>query len=378
MSAIALAYASAALAVAPLKGRVALEVALEPGAEARPRAGQAFLRGPRAFVLGAVLALAFCVHLAETVIVAGLAMAFGLRLVLTRAWGRAGRLLLVGALAGVPFALAMALQLGTIASNTRVFWIAGGLDAARWAIENEVVANLAANPVLTLTGLAGLVLLFGQDLARRRLSARSALVLTLGAGLALAVAMLVAIHLHRPFLLSRYLVALHPPAGMILAVGAASLIERLGRRGQAALLVALVAGAGWAMVGQLARVERLTSWDGTGAAIARIVQACPRTQVHPDTAWNRMTLELPPRDNREVIPFAYRWIAARHGFALAPAGSRTREGACPTVFWTEHVAGQSPSAGAIAASLRARGFAIGAGYVQRIGDGWILVVPAQG
>ncbi|MBT0669401.1 hypothetical protein HT136_13600 [Novosphingobium profundi] len=358
-----LAYASAALAVAALVGLATPE----------SRRG----RG-RAAVLCTVLAFAFCVHLAETVIVAGVCAAFGLRLLLERALPQAARLAVIGALAAVPFVLCMAVQLATIAGNTQVFWIAGGLSAARWAIELEVLANLAANPALTLAGLVGLAFLVAGDFRRRRVSEPLRLVLTLAGGLALAVAMLVVIHLQRPFIIDRYLVGLHPPIGMIMAIGSASALERLGKGGRTLLCVALVAGAIWAMAAAERLVEARTSWDGTGAAIGELVRACPTTRVYSDTAWNRVTLDLPPRDNRAVIPFAYRWVAQRHGFALTDARSRDLSPACPTVFWTEHVAGQSPSAGAIIASLRARGFAIGTADLRRIGDGWLLVVAPDG
>jgi hypothetical protein len=353
-----LAYAAGAVAVAAL------------AAFARP--GDAASRRGPAMALGAALAVAFSIHLAATIIVGAVAAAFGLRLVLARDWPGVRRMALVGLVAALPFAASMAVQLGTIAGNTRSFWITGGFDAARWAIENEIIAALTANLPLTLAGLAGLALICWQDLRARHLSEPLAIAITLGAGLALALVALVAIHLQRPFVIGRYLICLHPIIAMALAVGVADLLGRLGRVWRIALSLALVAGALASLAAQTRATRALPGWDGTARAIAATVRACPGTVVHAATAWNRAVVALPPAENRAVIPFAYGFVAARHGFVLAPAGSRAMAQGCPTLFWAEHYVGDTDNPVEIAARLRAMGYRFATGRLTRLGDGWVF------
>lgn len=46
---------------------------------------------------------------------------------------------------------------------------------------------------------------------------------------------------------------------------------------------------------------------------------------------------------------------------------------CPTLFWTEHVAGQPDTARDLAMRLRTAGFPIGRARLQRIGYGRVLL-----
>jgi len=326
--------------------------------------------------IGIVLALTFGVHLVTTVIVAGLVGAVFGALVLARRWRDAGRLALIGGLALVPFAVMMALQLSTIVANTRVFWIPPGLNAARWSIEMEVVNALTANPVLGAVALAG----FGTVLVgvvQRDGPARDALVLlaTLGAGLVLALAVLVVAHLHRPLLITRYLVAVDPVLAMMLAVCAERATRRLPVWGTAAIDAAILIAAGLAIHANLDKTLQQWSWRGTARTIAAQVRACPQTAVYPDMSWNTEPLSMPPRDNREVVPFAYAYVARRSGFALAPAGSHALSATCPTMFWTEHVASMHPDATTVIRELRAQGYPVTSGRMVRSDIGWVLITP---
>lgn len=321
------------------------------------------LRG--ALALGGALALAWSVHLAATVIVGALAVAFLGRLVLIGDGIAVRRYLGTAILAALPLAVCLAIQASTIAANTSTFWIPGGLSAARWAIEGQVLAALTANPVLTLAGSAGLVLLAIRDLRARRLSVESGIVATLAAGLALALAMLVAIHLQRPFVIDRYLVTLHPIVAMILALGTAAFARSMVR-GRGLLDLCLVAAALPALASNVARTTARPGWDGTAQRIAEIKAKCPQTRVIADLRWNAQVMALPPVQNRAVVPWAYAQVAARHGFALAT--SSTGRTPCPTIYWAEHVAGQQPTPAQIAVSTGFRD-----GTLERIGDGWIYV-----
>lgn len=330
----------------------------------------------RSLVLGITLALAFSVHLITTVIVAGLVGAVICHLVLTRRWLDAGRLAVIATLALVPFALSMAIQIGTIVANTRTFWIPPGFSGARWAIEAEVIGALTANPVLGMVAMLGLVLLMIGAL-RRDAASREALLLTatLGAGLGLALAVLVMAHLHRPLLITRYLVALDPVLALMLALAAEQVTRRVPWRATSIIDAAILVGTGFALYANLATTLRQWSWNGTGAAIATLVRECPQTRVYADMGWNGLVLDSPPRDNRDVLPFAYAYVAHRYGFALASAGSHDLSRSCPTAFWTEHVAAEHPSAHDVIMRLRRAGYPVTSGRMVRTDIGWVLVTP---
>lgn len=328
-------------------------------------------------VLGAVLALAESVHLVSSVIVAGLAGAA----VLGTAWlhGRntAARLVLVVVLSLVPLASSLALQLPTMLANTHAFWLPAGWSAARWAIENETLETLLSNRPLLLASLAGTAILFVGAVRGDRQDRESLVLIatTLG-GLVLALAVLVPAHLHKPLIINRYLIAIHPVLAFALAVSASALTRRLPALAGIVIDVVILIAALLALHDNLERTLARPSWNGTASAISALVRACPTTLIHVDTGPNAPTLDLPPRDNREVLPFAYDLVAREHGFALAAPGSRTMARDCPTVFWTEHVAGQHPTATTLITALRAQGYPITDARVRRIGDGWILIVPA--
>ncbi|WP_237714047.1 hypothetical protein [Novosphingobium sp. Rr 2-17] len=357
-----LAYVAAAVAVAALSEL------------ARPNQSP---RSLRALVfLTLALAVALSVHLAATMIVGAVGAAFGLRLLLMRDWRGTRELAVAGTIAAAPFVGIMALQLGAIAQNTQNFWVPAGLDGARWAIENEIVANLAANWPLTVTGVTGLAILGMRVLRDRRLSDQASLAVTLGVGIVLAIVVLVAAHLQRPFVIDRYLVSLHAPMAMLLATGVVTVVECVAGSVAVAIDLLMVAGALFAIHANLQRTLARPSWNGTGAAIARIVANCPGTIVHVAMSWNEPVREMPPIENRAVFPYAYNWVARSYGFGLAPPASKEIAKGCPTVFWAEHLAGQHPTTEIVRGRLRQMGFAVHSGHLERIGDGWIYVVPS--
>ena len=325
-------------------------------------------------LLTVLLLLGFSLHLVTTVILAGVVCAGVVAQVCGRQWRAAVTLAVIAALALIPFAVTMALQLATIEANTRVFWIPPGLNAARWAIESETLGVLAANPVLGLLALGGTMLMLTETARGDRQSRQAlALIAALGGGLALALGLLVAVHLHRPMLITRYLVAVDPVLALIVAVAAERLRRCFAVPALVALDLAVFAGSVLAIQANLAATIAQPSWDGTGRAIAALVRACPDSAIHPDLRWNTMPLTLPPRDNREVIPFSYDFVAQRFGFAIAPGHRVSAQ--CPTVFWTEHASEQHPTAQAVIAGLRRSGYAIASGRMIRIGNGWILITP---
>jgi hypothetical protein len=334
------------------------------------------VRRQKPVALGLLLMLGCSVHLITTVIVASLVAAGFARLVLVRRWRDAATLALTSALALIPFAGIMAMQLPTMMANTRTFWIPPGINGARWAIEAELLGAVTCNPVLSLVALAGLGLLLVKTW-RRDATSRDRLIdiATLGAGLGLALVVLVAAHVYRPLLITRYLVAVDPVIALALAICAESLTRRLPVRQTMMIDAIMLIATALAIQANLAATLRQWSWNGTAHTIATLVQSCPDTLVYPDLHWNAEPLSLPPRENREVVPFAYDTMAHRFGFALAPAGSHTLSKTCPTVFWSDHAAAFHPSATDVIRELRVAGYPVTSGRMVRHDIGWILITP---
>lgn len=334
--------------------------------------GHRAARGVEWGMLTLALLVALSVHLATSMIVGWLVAAMVMRRLLARDWPGAIRLATAAIVAAVPMLLHLALSFGRIEANTRSFWIQGGFNSARWAIQTEVVRNLSANPAVTIVALVGCGVLAYQSWRARRLARDADLAVTLGAGLALGCMVMIAIHLWRPFVIDRYLVALHPPLAMILALGAGALLDRIRPIFAVILSLLMAFSAMTAIPLNAGATVARPSWYGTGQAIAAIRRNCPTTRVHVDLRGNRPVLDAPPTENRAVIPFAYRTVAAHFGFSLASPNDRTMPLECPTLFWTEHVAGESVTAESLAAPLRAAGFPIGRARLLRIGDGHVL------
>lgn len=335
-------------------------------------------RDPRHFAMPCILlALAFSTHLITTVIVAAMVAVMLVRLLLQRHWHHAWRLGVTAALALVPLAASMAVQLPTIIGNTRTFWIPPGLNGARWAIEDELVRAITGNPLLALAALVGLVLLVPRF---QRPDARSRETLidlaTLGAGLTLALSVLIVAHAHRPLVISRYLVAIDPIVALMLALGAQSLTRRLPDRITVPIDGAMLIATAIAIHANYHATVRQWSWTGGAQTIAAVVHQCPTTVVHADLHWNSEPLGMPPRENRQVVPFSYAYMARHSGFALAPAGSRAMSQACPTLFWSDHAAAFHPTANAVIRELRQAGYPVSSGRMIRHDIGWVLITPA--
>lgn len=343
---------------------------------ARPNHTAATWRG-FAFLVVA-LAVGFSVHLTASVILGALGVAFGVALICARDWRGVRVLLIAGIIAILPFALSTGAQFSAMEANTRSFWIPAGFTAARWSVQKFVEEALFANWVLTIIGVGGLGWLAWRDLRQRQVSAMGGLALTLCGGMALAIVVLLALHMWRPLVIDRYLIGLAPPMAMLLAVGVLALIDALKAttlpRGLAPLMwCALVLGTFGAIYNNLNTTVSQPSWDGTARTIAGMVRRCPGTVVHADQSWNQSLIDAPPVENRTVVPFAYRWAARRHGIVVEPQASRVMATDCPTLFWSEHVAAFKPDDRAVADHLRARGFAVTNGHLHRIGRGWIFI-----
>lgn len=325
----------------------------------------------RLLISGAAL-LALNTHIVTTIIAGAILVPF-LALALFRGDRRRFRsLALPVGIATVTFVIVTAFQLPLWLQNTGSFWIPAGFDAARWPLEHTLMRTLWANPVVTLTAVVGVALLVGRGVREQRVPRGLEAIALLGIGAAFAGLMLLVLHLLRPLLMEKYLVGLIPVIAAGLALGFAETGRAIGRNYEALLLAAALATSLWTLPGNARQVAALASWNGSAALIAKVVATCPGSAVHLDAALvNSYTLSLPPRDNREVIPMAYRMVAAHHGFEIQPENSRRIPPDCPTLVWGEHDTSHIFTAAKVLSHERKRGFALDRLYLYRSGDGWV-------
>lgn len=327
--------------------------------------------------LVAVLLVAFNTHIATSLICGATLALFIAAALLRRDLAQARALLWPGLVAGGILVAITAAQLPLWEANTRAFWIAPGFGPARWAIEMALIRALTANLLLTACGALGLLLLAADTLRRRQADRSLEAAVILGAGAAAALALALAIHLAwRPFIIERYLTALLPVLGIILALGCARVLRLAGRlAGSGAAAVLLLAIAALSLVTLVDHTRATiakTTWAGTAAPIGAAAARCPDTAVHINPArWNADLVALAPADNAAVVPFAYRTMAARHGFTIEPAGSRRVSPTCPTLFWAEQGQRHRATAAEILRDVQTDGFPLHEIRVRRIGDGWV-------
>ncbi|WP_225205260.1 hypothetical protein [Novosphingobium huizhouense] len=333
-------------------------------------------------VLWAAALVAFNSHITTTIVASAIQLPFLLRYLAARDFARFWRLGLPSLVAGLLFVAVSAVQARHWLANTSSFWLPPGLGVARWTIELLVLRVGQANLLLLGCAVAGFAAA-GLALFRRSgahdpeeiSQIESAAFLLVG--WALAVAAIVAIHLWRPFIYERYLLGLVPVMAMILALGAEALLRRLDAR-LAHACVALAAALSVAAAAQAALAKQQNGdWTPSAALVGRIVAACPDARVHTDPFWNAESITPPPADNRQVVPFAYRAMAARHGFALAPAGSRALSPRCPTLFWAAWTRPQDWPARDILARIRAQGFAVERIRVHRFARSFVAEADPQ-
>lgn len=332
---------------------------------------QAEQRRSSALVAGTVL-VAFNTHIVTTVIAGALVAPF-LALALVRGDRKRFRsLALPVGVAAATFVAVTAVQLPLWLHNTGSFWISAGFDAARWPLEHTVMRTLWANPVVTLAGIIGVALLVRRGARERRMPRGLEAILLLGVGAAFAAAVLIAMHLVRPLLVEKYLVGLIPVIAAGLALGFAETGRAIGRKSEALLLAAALAVTLWTLPGNARQAAALASWNGSAALVAEVVEACPASAVHIDPALvNRSAMDLPPGDNREVVPMAYRMVAANHGFALESEQSRRIPHECPALIWGEHDTVHRFTAANVLSHERERGFVFSRLWLYRSGNGWV-------
>lgn len=331
------------------------------------------LRGGRAkrIVYALTVLVAFNTHIVTTLISGALIAPFFAAAMLSRDKMRLRALFPAPLAAGLVFACIAAIQLPYWSHNTQVFWIPGGLAAARLSMQYAALRTMEANPLILIGSAAGAVLLLRDWILTRRIPSSLALSLLTGTGIALALGVVGAIHLARPFVTEIYLVAGMGALTWTMALTCARLLSALPRRVETLLLALGLAASGIALVGNAGAAAHRNSWLGTGRLIARTVARCPDATVHIDPFWNADVMAMAPADNRRVAPWAYQVVAAQLGFRIAPTTSRYLSGICPNLFWAEHQAGRHLDAASALRHIQQGGFAIRSIALYHIGNGWV-------
>ena len=313
------------------------------------------------------------VHITTTIVATAIQLPFLLRYLLARDATRFRRLAAPSLAGGLLFTLVSAIQARHWLANTGAFWLPSGWSVARWTIEILSLGVAFANPLLLAGAMVGAALAAVALVRRQGQDAQRDLALFLAAGWVLAVAIIVAIHAWRPFIYERYLLGLVPVMTMLLAIAAEQMLARIDRR-LATTLVVLASLVSVTAVWRAAATRTQNGdWTPSAALVGATAASCRDTRVHLDLFWNREAIEPPPPDNRRVVPFAYRTMAARHSFDIEAEASRAISSRCPTLFWAEWTRPKPWPAREILARIRARGFAIDRIRLYRFGRSFVAV-----
>ena len=315
--------------------------------------------------------VAFNTHIITSLSAASLIAPFLGAALARRNWQEAKALAAAPLIAGLLFVAVSLIQLPMWLANTKAFWITPGFEAARWSVEYAVLRTLEANPLVLLGALCGAAMLLRERLLQRIQNPELTAVVSLAAGIVLTAMVLVGIHMIRPILIEKYLTAMVGALTVGLAISCAVILRAAPARLGTCLLAAGLTISAYALSGNAVLTAARHSWFGTGRAIAAEVAKCPGTIVHTDPFWNADVMALLPADNAKVVPYGYRYVAARLGFTLAPDGSKAMSHTCPTLFWAEHDGGPRWTKNAVLVHLRSSGFPAKAIAFQTIGNGWI-------
>lgn len=327
-------------------------------------------RGRRiVFAVSALAALN--THIVTSLVAGALVLPFLAGALLKRDYRRFRILLLPMLAAGLVFVVTVAVQFPLWISNTENFWIPAGHWQVLGALQMVGHYAVSANLAILVAGLAGLGFLLVTALRGNRLPKPLEAALLLGAGVLLAGALSLAVHIWRPLVIPKYLIGLIPGIAMVLAIGFREVVGAVCRTAALALLGTAALLSLVAIVRSVSTVAALGGWDGTASVIGRQVELCPGTLVHTDPHWNTELSRLQPADNARVVPYSYRLMARRNGFAVEPAASRRLSEDCPTLFWAEHVPAEVPGAAEVLAHVRRRGFEVSRLEFYPIDKGWI-------
>ncbi|MGE3302202.1 MAG: hypothetical protein AB7M12_03740 [Hyphomonadaceae bacterium] len=289
----------------------------------------------------------------------------------TRRWRDATRIAGVSLLAAAPALLMGLAQAGYTTTAGVLYYYPAGLAFALKTAQAAIAAAFAANWPAALLALALPVL----PRLRRAPSSAAADGWALWAIALSFFALVIALHLIKPMIWERYLMA---AAGAIL-VGAALLAGDSRGPRWVAPLVCLYAL--FALFATAKASPPAAGWSISAAEVARRAQTCrdtrvlavPYARVSNGPVWST---PLNPTEI-EARNYGYRYYARRYGFSFTELKPRDRvappSGPCPTLIWIEHFWAGEPTAQALLRNLEIDGPP--SAVYERIGSGVIVTAP---
>lgn len=332
----------------------------------RPRAGGWL-------VFGVAVFLALNLHYIGTFISATMQAAL-----IAMLWWRgqraiAWRAALIVGVAMVPVASWFLLQRATVAYVAGTLYAQTSTLSALKQFTLLALGLAVANLVATALAARAVVLAWRQTTP---LGGKGPFLFAVTAGLALLALVLLAINFVRPFIVSRYIIAVVPFGAALIAALAAEALTSRRATAIAATVVGLVA-----LPLQLWRTPTEPDWRGTGRIVAALVARCPTSAIHVLPYWEAQSDGVAGVPNGvPIIESFYRHAAREQGFAFEPRGSRRVSSDCPTAIWVEHVVGQlaSPAVVARQAGLALPLQTVARGRLFTAGRGVVLVfAPAD-
>jgi hypothetical protein len=174
-------------------------------------------------------------------------------------------------------------------------------------------------------------------LKRSRNEGERAFSVMIGAVLIFGSAAILAVHVFRPVVVDRYLFAAPVLVSALMAIPAA----RLARDRRLFGLLAVVAVAVPAVT--LLEAGGKPLWRENAQTIAKMVAACPGTQVYAASGWVLGPAADTRAARREDVVFerAYRLLANEYGYSVRFIGQNggaevPAAGSCPVLLWYEH------------------------------------------
>lgn len=288
-----------------------------------------------------------------------------------RRW--AVRLFLAGVIASLPLFATYMLQHGILSTTVSNFWAATDTHRAVHIVFDMLTDTMKYNVAIVLVAVVVLVTEF-RSRQLLVLNERNSFVLVCGIAVLGTCAFDIALNAMRPILIDRYLTVLVP---FVAAVPCAIAAEWIMRDRRLLWLSALfsIAAVGWTY----RQNANIRNWDATAAIVAEAVHRCADTAVHGVPRYRVVKDAVVLPNEAEMYQVNYRYVGAKFGFAVEPAGSGRMSVACPTLVWAEHASyepGDSPGTVARGADLHPDLWQLAHATIREGEGGYVVSFPA--
>lgn len=280
----------------------------------------------------------------------------------------------VSALAAAPALVLGALQYGYTSGGGVLYYYPAGAAYALEAFRDAGFAAMSANYIVAASAFVACVIIAFRY---KTLLSRYSDVLALAATLLAFCLLMLSLHLIKPMIYARYLMA---AAGGIV-VGAAVLGG--GRAAIKYSAIAICLFALFVQTGYLTSSRSAFNWNTSAEQVASIVKNCPTATVYgvPYARVNNGDIETTPLNptESEARSYGYRYYARTLGFEvtadLTPGDVIKAPGVCPAVVWIEHFWPPEKSVPELLAKLRLT--APADAYMGQVGSGVLVIAPGH-